>query len=129
MEQLFDHRKSPRKPVTLTVGCRTQGGMRETCTLLDISTHGCCLMTATLHLSVGMRVSLKPEGLAGLLGSVRWITGNHAGIEFDEPLYLPVAEHIAEHHARQPFPASRADAPGDALRLHRPGGEAHPYPQ
>jgi hypothetical protein len=30
---------------------------------------------------------------------VRWIEGQHAGIEFDRPLYEPVVDHLSQLHA------------------------------
>ena len=62
--------------------------------LADISTHGCCITTASLYLNVGMRVTIKPQGLEGVTGLVRWLSGARAGIEFDRPLYGPVVQHL-----------------------------------
>ncbi|MND00939.1 hypothetical protein D3C83_197310 [compost metagenome] len=41
---------------------------------------------------------IRPEGLEGLTGTVRWILGERAGVEFDQPIYGPVADHLAERH-------------------------------
>ena len=94
MRHPINHRKAERRPVTLGAACRTLGGMRDKGVLSDLSTHGCCVTTSSLHLNVGMRVIIKPEGIEGLSGVVRWIDRARAGIEFDAPLYGPVAEFI-----------------------------------
>jgi len=45
-------------------------------------------------------VVIRPEGLEGLTGVIRWIEGNRAGIQFDRPIYGPVFDHLAAIHAR-----------------------------
>lgn len=43
---------------------------------------------------VGARVVIRPEGLEGVTGIVRWVDATKAGIEFDAPLYGPIVEHM-----------------------------------
>lgn len=92
-------RRTDRKPVVLEAQCRTGSGMRGSGELSDISTKGCCITTRDLSLSVGSRLVVRPEGLEGLTGVVRWIDGSRAGVEFETPLYAPVMEHLAKRHA------------------------------
>lgn len=94
MNPPHDQHRSDRTSVTLPAKCRTMGGMRDQGELSDISTHGCRVSTRSLYLSVGSRVSIKPEGLESISGVVRWIVGNHAGVEFDTPLYGPIVDHL-----------------------------------
>jgi hypothetical protein len=91
-------RRANRKPVVLTAQCRTQSGLRDQGSISDISPEGCCVTTNSLFFRVGTRVVIRPEGIEGLTGTVRWIVGDRAGVEFDQPLYAPVVDHLAERH-------------------------------
>ncbi|PEQ14363.1 pilus assembly protein PilZ [Novosphingobium sp. PC22D] len=101
MERLFITREADRKPVEMTAQCRTQNGLRDAGLISDISVNGCCVRTNSLFFRVGTRVVIRPEGLEGLTGIVRWIAGDKAGVQFDHPIYAPVLEHLAQRHAVQ----------------------------
>jgi len=60
----------------------------------DISEGGCRIASRVLNLREGERVLLRPPGLEGLAGVVRWCNHHEAGIEFERPLYVAVAEHL-----------------------------------
>lgn len=98
MSEDIVQRQSTRKPVSLAAQCRTQSGMRDQGEISDISAEGCCVSTNSLFFRVGTRVVVKPEGIEGLTGVVRWITSNKAGVEFDTPLYGPIIDHLAALH-------------------------------
>ncbi|MDE8653096.1 PilZ domain-containing protein [Novosphingobium album (ex Liu et al. 2023)] len=101
-------RRAERKPVVLAAQCRTQSGLRDSGEISDISREGCCIATRALLLRVGARVVIRPTGLEGLTGVVRWISGDRAGIEFDQPLYEPIVDHIAlRHSAGEPVDIAR----------------------
>ena len=100
MEAQVQTRKVDRLPVSIAARARTMGGMRDQAWLCDISTHGCRIVTKTLYLSVGMRVTIKPEGMEAFSGMVRWLGPDGAGVEFDNPLYGPVVEHLCAQHGR-----------------------------
>ena len=78
---------------------RTQSGMRDKAEISNISAEGCCITTRNIFVKIGSRVVIRPEGLEGLTGVVRWIDGNRAGVEFDTPLYVPVVDHLSERYA------------------------------
>lgn len=84
-----------RRPVSLAVQCRTQSGMRDDGEISDISAEGCCLRMRGLYFRVGTRLIIRPAGMEGLPGVVRWVMRDLAGVEFDRPLYGPVLDHIA----------------------------------
>ncbi len=98
MARVLNPRGSDRKSVILTAQCRTQTGMRDTGRISDISAQGCCVSTNYLFFNVGSRVLIKPEGMEGLSGVVRWIDRERAGIEFDAPIYEPVLDHLTKLH-------------------------------
>lgn len=74
--------------------CRTVSGLRDNGRISNLSREGCCVTTNGIFVKVGARVVIRPEGMEGLAGVVRWIDGNTAGIEFDAPLYEPVVDHL-----------------------------------
>ena len=55
-------------------------------------------MTKRLLVRIGARVTIRPLGIEGLTGVVRWIRGNLVGVEFDTPLYEPVVDHLTRLH-------------------------------
>ncbi|MBT0669821.1 PilZ domain-containing protein [Novosphingobium profundi] len=85
----------------MAVQCRTQSGLRDSGEIFDISAEGCRLRMGGLFVRVGARLILRPSGLEAFGGSVRWICGDFAGIEFDRPMYGPVVDHLAIQHAAQ----------------------------
>lgn len=99
MSHALAPRRANRWPVMLAAICRTQNGLRDNARIFDISAQGCSLETRALALRTGMRVIIRPQGLEGLTGVVRWIEGHLAGIEFDSPLYEPVVDHLGRLHA------------------------------
>ena len=103
MDQPLRPRCGNRNQVTLAAQCRTSTGIRDEGYLSDLSPEGCCISTRGILFMVGARVLVKPHGMEGLSGIVRWIDGHRAGVEFDSPLYGPIVEHLAAH-----YPANRA---------------------
>ena len=79
--------------------CRTQSGLRDNGQISNISPEGCCITTSGIFVKEGARVVIRPEGMEGLTGVVRWIEGNKAGIEFDVPLYAPIVDHLSERYS------------------------------
>lgn len=91
-------RRSQRRSVALAVQCRTQSGLRDDGEISDISAEGCCLRTRGIYFRVGARLIVRPSGMEGMSGVVRWVSSDLAGVEFDRPLYGPVLDHIAATH-------------------------------
>jgi PilZ domain len=108
MAQSETPRSAERHPVILTAQCRTQSGLRDSGHISDISPEGCCVTTNSLFVRIGTRVMIKPAGMEGLSGVVRWIEGNRAGIKFDTPIYGPVVDHLsAQFSAGNPVSLTR----------------------
>lgn len=91
----FEHRGNERHPISLRGKCRTGRGLRDDVWISDISESGCCISTNGLHLSSGSPLVVRPDGLEGMISEVRWTEGLKAGVQFAEPLYTPVVEHLA----------------------------------
>lgn len=98
MPEPISPRRSERQAVTLAVQCRTLSGMRDTGEISDITAEGCCLTTRSLFFRPGTRLIVKPQGMEGMSGVVRWVRGDQAGIEFDRPLYGPIVDFIARQN-------------------------------
>jgi hypothetical protein len=87
-------RAAPRRNVRMAARCRSATGLSDEGWLEDISAEGCCLVSRAIAFRVGSRIVIRPEGLEGITGVVRWTSATRAGIEFDSPLYGPTVEHL-----------------------------------
>lgn len=92
----FQDRAAKRHQISLKGQCRTGSG------LSDISERGCCISTNGMLLYSGSRLVVRPDGLEGLVGEVRWTDGLKAGLQFAEPLYSPVVQHVANLWRAEP---------------------------
>lgn len=92
-------RRTERKTVAMAATFRTAGGLRAQVGIADISANGCCLTARAMRVKVGSCIVIRPEGMEGLFATVRWITGDRIGVEFDAPLYEPVVDHLAMRYA------------------------------
>ena len=107
MSQEFVRRRDVRNSVQMAARCQTKNGVRGEGWLSDISATGCCVETRNIYVDLGMRMLIRPQGMEGLTGVVRWIEGQRFGLEFDAPLYGPVVEHlVAAHGERQSLEVS-----------------------
>jgi hypothetical protein len=95
MEQQSSSRRDSRKPLRMVAKYQTSSGLRDEGFLTDISAEGCCVTTRSMFTRTGARVVIRPLGIEALSGTIRWIEGNRAGIEFERPLYGPVVDHLA----------------------------------
>ncbi|WP_374282121.1 PilZ domain-containing protein [Novosphingobium sp.] len=109
-------RRSNRLQLILPARCRSRSGFADEVVISDLSEHGCRIDSLGLILHVGDLVVVRPAGIEGLTGVIRWIKGHSAGIEFDRPLYPPVVEHLHRRHERFLTPEYLANLPGK-LRL------------
>jgi len=91
-------RRAPRRSVALPAQCRAPSGLRDGGEISDISTQGCCIRTDTVLFRVGSHVLIRPDHLEPLGGTVRWIAGDCAGVEFDRAIYGPILDHLVRMH-------------------------------
>lgn len=87
-------RREMRVPVALSGECRTGPGEWSFAKLHDLSTHGCSLTTRGRSLRDKANVMVRFAGLEAQPGTVRWNIRERAGVEFNQPLYPPVFNHI-----------------------------------
>lgn len=101
-----DQRRSVRLPTVLRARCRSLSGFVDHVVISDISANGCRIDSGALIFRPGQLVVVRPEGLEGLCGEIRWVRGHCAGIAFERAIYGPVVEFLQHRHARfQPGPA------------------------
>ena len=89
-----DLREFERYSVVIPATCRSRTGFRDQVVLHDISCGGCSLRSHGLTIHEGDLVVVRPEGIEGLGGEVRWVRGRDAGIRFLAPIYGPVVDHL-----------------------------------
>ena len=93
-----DERRTRRLGLAMPARCRMLSGFTEDVVIRDISEGGCRVASAVLRLRAGDRVLLRPPGMEGLAGIVRWFDRGEAGIEFERPLHVAVVEHLHRHY-------------------------------
>lgn len=89
-------RNAERKPVRMPATCRSANGLRDGGWLEDISAVGCCFVTRGTTFKVGSHVILRPGGIEGITGIVRWVRANRCGVEFSSPIYAAVVDHLCK---------------------------------
>ena len=108
-------RREERLAVTIPARCRTRSGFADRLMIRDLSRLGCRVESLAITLHAGDLVVVTPAMLEGQCGTVRWVAGNEAGIEFATPLYGPVVEHL-HRHFRTFLPEARGPA-GRGVKL------------
>lgn len=109
-------RASPRMQLVLPARCRSRSGFVDRVMISDISAGGCRIDSLGLVMGVGDLVVVRPEGLEGLTGVIRWIKGHSAGIAFDRALYPAVVDHLHRTFQRFLRPDALRNLP-EKLRL------------
>lgn len=107
-------RCSERLPLVLPARCRSRSGFLDRVVMTNLSPEGCRIESRALTIHPGDLVVIRPDGLEGLCGDVRWIAGQAAGIRFATPLYAPVVEHL--HRTWSNFLAGVEQAGAGLLR-------------
>lgn len=109
-------RRTDRLALVLPARCRSRSGFLDRVIISDISIGGCRIDSLGLVLGVGDMVVIRPDGMEGLTGVIRWTKDHSAGIAFDRPLYPAVVDHLHRTHLRFDAGVRLADLPGK-LRL------------
>lgn len=92
-------RRSERRPLVLPARVRSRTGFLDRVVITNLTREGCRIECHALTVHAGDLVLLRPEGLEGLGGTIRWTRREMAGVEFERPLYGPVVEHLLRCHA------------------------------
>lgn len=97
VNDVFGRRKACRAAVAFEAQLRLANFSKITIRVIDISTHGFRITTRN-QLRVNEMVYLHIPSLGALHAIVRWTSPDISGFEFIQPLYGPVAEHIARQY-------------------------------
>lgn len=128
-------RNAERKAVRMPATCRSSTGLRDEGWLEDISAVGCCFVAKSMCFKLGSQVIVRPGGLEGITGTVRWVAANRCGIQFSSPLYGAVLDHLcrqfgaSESHVLAAPPAApqyQPSYPQSYDQRYRPQGQGHP---
>lgn len=90
-------RATERRKLEFAARLRSAGRI-AICEVVNLSETGCKLKAAANFLEVGDNVSIKPDTLEPLTGTVRWKEDGCIGVEFHSPMYGPVVDHLAIIH-------------------------------
>lgn len=114
VEKIQTKRRSLRAEVGIGANCRTDTGRRAFMAMIDLTAAGCCVFGREVVLTVGQKVTLNPDCLAPIRGTVRWSRGSLAGLEFENELYPAVFEHLARTHPWHPSETAKRALDGQA---------------
>jgi len=96
----MERRTAFRAPTSIKATASSSQGARQDVEISDLSTDGCAVATARHPLASGGAYGLKISGLEILGVRTAWTSGNLAGLMFDRPLHVAVADHISARHPR-----------------------------
>ena len=87
-------RREPRYSISTSGRYRRGTGIRFDISIKDLSEYGCQFYDIVGRLEVGDAITLRIGQIGPLHAKVRWIEKRQAGVEFDQPLYPAVLDHI-----------------------------------
>lgn len=76
---------------------RTGRGVARDIKILDVNEKGCRFVDRFGSLTADRRITMKIGNIGPVLSHVRWVEGSVVGVEFDEPLYGAVLDHITQY--------------------------------
>lgn len=94
MSKEIVQRREPRGQLAMPGAARDGSVSRCGVAVTDLSTHGCRIIFANNELDNALQVFISLDNLAPQRAHVRWRNRLTAGLEFEQPLYLPVVDHL-----------------------------------
>ncbi|MCA1661445.1 MAG: PilZ domain-containing protein [Novosphingobium sp.] len=88
-------RRHGRRRVQVDATLRNGSGVARGAELTDLSEAGCRMELGEGAVEPDEVLVVRPGGLGGLTGRVRWTRGNAAGVEFADPLHPAVVDHVS----------------------------------
>ena len=89
-----DDRDRSRHAISVPGRYRTGTGVAKDVDILDISESGCRFFDRFGRMIPGTVISIRIDTIGPIVATVRWCEANIVGIQFENPLYGPVFEHI-----------------------------------
>ena len=84
--------------------CRLTTGSVSGIIVLDLSVAGCMIDTCALAIRPRQRILIQLPSLAYSAARVLWVEEKLAGLEFEQPLYGPVLDHLLRVFSMTPQP-------------------------
>ena len=94
--------ESAKQPLVLLAKIRARKGTISDIRVLDLSLAGCIIDRRALSLARDERVLIKLPGLALMACYVCWMEEHTVGLEFEQPLYEPVLDHLLRACLQKP---------------------------
>ena len=91
----MDYRYDSRLPVTMQGRYRSGNGRAHDVQISNLSRSGCRMWQNHSWLAIGARISLRIESIGPIDSVVRWKNREEMGVEFVQPLYPSVLDHLA----------------------------------
>ena len=92
-------RRTERTEISVTGRYRRGTGAARDVEILDLTEEGCRFFDRFGRLPEGTEISLRIGPIGPLLATVRWRSEGKVGVQFEQPLYGPVFEHIRDQIA------------------------------
>lgn len=90
----LDLRREMRGRVIMPGAIRHNVTCRAEVAIADLSTSGCRINRPGQDLAIGSAVFVRLHELAPLRAMVRWNQAGLTGLEFEQPLYIAVLDHL-----------------------------------
>lgn len=96
-------RREARYSISTSGRYRRGTGIRFDISIKDLSEYGCQFYDVVGRLEAGDEITLRIGKIGLLHAKVRWIERRCAGVEFDQPLYPAVLDHIIAQGGKDEF--------------------------
>ena len=96
MEDRIGRRGKVRYDVEVEGYLRTGSGKPIMAQITDLSETGCACTVSSPWMKQAANVSVRIGSLGPIESTVRWVDGREIGLEFHQPVYGPVFEHVCD---------------------------------
>ncbi len=90
----MDLRREQRYSISVPGRYRKGTGVRFNVAIKDLSEYGCQFSDLVGRIDVGDEITIRIGDIGPLEAQVKWVAKREIGVEFDQPLYPSVLEHI-----------------------------------
>ncbi len=94
MSRGIERRREPRGQLAMPGTTRDGHASRCCVAVTDLSTYGCRIIFASDGMGHAVQLIIGLDNLAPQRAHMRWRDRLTAGLEFEQPLYLPVVDHL-----------------------------------
>lgn len=87
-------RREERYSITVMGRYRKGTGVRFDIAIRDLSEYGCQFADLVGRVQVGDEITIRIGQVGPIAAQVKWIERRQVGVQFDQPLYPSVLDHI-----------------------------------